>query len=237
MSKDWKITVKNALWRYSDRHRTIQIDRANFLEEEQENIVELTGSAGRTPGQTISRVLQELRDDGVLFFSNSGRYALRNRPLDISIEDAPADILDDAVASGTLLLKDVETTDNVARVRIRQGMNALRKATLLNYQETCALCDIQDTSLLVTSHIARWSDQVEARGLLANTICFCSFHDRLFEFGYFSLDSDLKVIRKADISSRCINTWLDDCTFKFGHSSVVPSEKYLAAHRHRTGFN
>ena len=236
MNMDWKTAVRNALWSYSDRHRTIQIDRANFLDEEQENIVTLTGSKGITPSQTISRVLQELRDEGVLFFSDSGRYALRNRPLDVSIEDAPTDILDDAVAAGNLLLKDVEAGDSVSQARIRQGMNALRKATLLNYQCTCALCDIQDTSLLVTSHIARWSDQVEARGLLANTICFCSFHDRLFEVGYFSLDNDLKVIRKPEISSRCIKTWMDDCTFKFSCSSVVPSEKYLAAHRKRTGF-
>lgn len=237
MSIDWKTAVRSALWKYSDRHATIQIDRTNFLSEEQENIVRLTGSTGKTPGQTISRVLQELRDDGDLFFSNSGRYALRNRPLDISIEDAPADILEDAIAAGTLLLKDVETSDTVAQVRIRQGMNALRKATLLNYQETCALCDIHDASLLVTSHIARWSDQADARGLLANTICFCSFHDRLFEFGYFSLDNDLEVIRKANISSNCVKTWLDDCTFKFRHSSVMPSQKYLADHRKRTGFD
>lgn len=236
MNTDWKTAVRKALRAYSDRHATVQIDRANFLNEEQENIVHSTGTMGKTPSQTISRVLQELRDDGVLFFSSSGRYALRDRPLDASVEDAPEDILEDAVIAGNLRFKDVETSDSIAQVRIRQGMGALRKATLSNYRKTCALCDIQDTSLLVTSHISRWSDEVEARGLLANTICFCSFHDRLFELGYFSLADSFEVIQRPNILSSCVQTWLNDCTFKFSHSSIMPSARYLAAHRRRTGF-
>jgi len=52
-------------------------------------------------------------------------------------------------------------------------MNALRKKTLANYRESCALCDVNDKGLLVSSHIARWADQPEARGLLSNTICLC----------------------------------------------------------------
>ncbi|MBK7026681.1 MAG: hypothetical protein IPH40_07185 [Polaromonas sp.] len=41
---------------------------------------------------------------------------------------------------------------------------------------------------MVTSHIARWADKPMARGLLSNTICFCSMHDKLFEYGYFYFD-------------------------------------------------
>ena len=237
MNLDWKTAVKEALLRYSVRHATVQIDRTKFLAEEQKIIIESTASSGKTPSQTISRVLQELRDEGLLFFSSSGRYALRDRPLDISFEEVPDDILDDAISKGNLLFKDVDTSDIVAQARIRQGMGALRKATLANYQQTCALCDIRESPLLVTSHIARWADQSEARGFLVNTICFCSFHDRLFEEGFFSLDDELQIIRRPKIASKCITDWLTRSTSKFRRGPIEPSRVYLQAHRKRTGLD
>lgn len=235
MSLNWRLAVVEALDRYTLRHTTVQIDRALFLEEEQVNIVNSTKSLGKTPGQTISRVLQELRDDGVLFFSSSGRYSLCNRTLDVLSEELPDDVLDDAIVKGNLLLNDIQVYDINAQVRIRQGVRALRRATLSNYGTTCALCDIRDRPLLVTSHIARWADQPEARGLLGNTICFCSFHDRLFEHGFFSFDDELKVIRQPNIASKCINEWLNNCTFQFRLPSIEPSRIYLKAHRKRSG--
>lgn len=236
MNSSWKTAVKESLERYSTRNRTIQIDRGKFLQEEQLHIINATGSTGRTPGQTISRVLQELRDEGILFFSNSGRYYLSDRYLDVSQEELPEDILNDAVTKGNLLLKDVQVSETAAYARIRKGVGALRKATLSNYRTTCALCDIQEMSLLVTSHINRWADEIETRGLLTNTICFCSFHDRLFEIGFFSLDDDFNVIKRPNIHSLCITKWLDDCTCSFQHPSIEPSRVYLKKHRQRCGF-
>ena len=179
MSSIWRQAVLEALGRYSKRHVSTQVDRRKLLQEEQDRIVQRAKSVGKTPGQTISRVLQELRDEKLLFFSKSGCYVLNNATLDLAIEDAPLDVVENAVANGKLLLRDVKTSDRVGSSRVRQGVDVLRRATLANYQHRCALCDIQERSLLVTSHIARWADRPEARGLLSNTICFCSFHDRL----------------------------------------------------------
>lgn len=237
MSAIWKVAVKTALVAYSARHNTIQIERTRFLSEEQANIVRATRSQGKTPGQTISRVLQELRDEGQLFFSSAGCYSLGDRSVDVSLEDLPEDLLDDAVLKGTLLLKDVPVSESRSLARIRHGVGALRRATLSNYQTTCALCDIQEKALLVTSHINRWADQIETRGLLTNTICFCCFHDRLFENGFFSLNDDYSVVRKAHVSSECINSWLDSCTFKFRAPLIKPSPSFLKMHRSRCGFN
>jgi hypothetical protein len=237
MSAIWKVAVKEALEAYSTRHNTIQIERTRFLQEEQANIVSMTKSQGKTPGQTISRVLQELRDEGVLFFSSSGCYSLCDRKLDVSLEELPEDLLDAAVLKGNLLLKDVPVSESRSVARIRQGVGALRRATLSNYQTTCALCDIQEESLLITSHINRWADNIETRGLLTNTICFCSFHDRLFENGFFSLNDDYGLIRSPDIRSECINSWLDNCTFKFRSPLIEPSPVFLKVHRNRCGFN
>ena len=173
MTATWKSAVISALTRYSRRHGSLQIERGALLSEELPTMIAQTTSAGLTPAQTVSRVLQELRDEGRLFFSESGVYVINGAAIDAVREDFPDDVLDHAAQSGTLVLADVPTSDAVSLLRTRRGMAAVRRATLLNYCGRCALCDIADAQLLVASHIARWADRPDARGQLANVICLC----------------------------------------------------------------
>lgn len=237
MSLTWQQAVKAALERFSSRNSTIKIERNKFLEQELPKIVTETNSAGVTPSQTVSRVLQELRDEGFLFFSNTGLYTLNKVLINTASEDLPDDVLENAVTNGQLILSDVVTSSDSATVRVRRGMNALRKKTLYNYKNNCALCDINDDGLLVASHIDRWADNQEARGLLSNTICFCTFHDKLFENGYFSMMDNLELIWKMPQPIQAIEVWHHKCTtsFKFP-KAYSPEPKFLKAHRSRVGF-
>ncbi len=237
MSLTWQQAVKAALERFSSRNSTIKIERNKFLEQELPKIVTETNSAGVTPSQTVSRVLQELRDEGFLFVSNTGLYTLNKVLINSASEDLPDDVLENAVTNGQLILSDVVTSSDSATVRVRRGMNALRKKTLYNYKNNCALCDINDDGLLVASHIDRWADNQEARGLLSNTICFCTFHDKLFENGYFSMMDNLELIWKMPQPIQAIEVWRHKCTtgFKFP-KAYSPEPKFLKAHRSRVGF-
>lgn len=236
MSFTWHQAVKFALERYSTRNSTIRIERESFLSQELSNISKDTGSTGKTPGQTVSRVLQELRDEKYLFFSDVGIYTLNQVPVIAADEDLPDDVLENAVEEGLLVLTDVETSSEVSLLRVRRGMNALRKQTLANYRNSCALCDVNDKGLLVSSHIARWADHPEARGLLSNTICLCTLHDKLFENGYFAMDDSLNLIWKAPQPIRAIEIWRQQCTspFKLPHSAR-PATKFISEHRIRVG--
>jgi hypothetical protein len=232
----WKVAVVAALQRFSGRHRSLQIERGAFLVEELPAMISATGSAGRTPAQTVSRVLQELRDEGKLFFSESGVYVISGEMIDAVREDFPEDVLDHAARSGKLLLGDVATFDAIGQTRVRRGMAAVRRGTLLNYRGRCALCDITETRLLVTSHIARWSDRPDARGLLANAICLCRMHDPLFECGYFALSDELTVLWRPNISSKTIRTLAEVCTGPFQLPlQHAPALAYLQEHRGRVG--
>ncbi len=231
----WKEAVRQALDTYSRRHASVQIDRAHFLDEQLPAIVGMTESVGKTPGQTLSRVLQELRDEGYLYFSKAGSYVLNLRQLDALNEDAPEDVLANAALVNTLQLKDVDTSDHIGQNRIRSGVAALRKATLRNYKDSCALCDIEEGQLLVTSHVARWADRPEARGYLSNTICFCSFHDRLFENGYFALSDTLEVIQRPGHFGLAMSTWMKSFTVKFKPPDMPPAPAFLNEHRRRVG--
>ncbi|MEA5097419.1 MAG: hypothetical protein VB032_02650 [Burkholderiaceae bacterium] len=72
----WKDAVIRALTRMSLRHHKNFFRRTDILREELENIKQDTGSVGATPEQTLSRVLQNLRDEGYLDFDGNGGYTL-----------------------------------------------------------------------------------------------------------------------------------------------------------------
>ena len=236
MSATWKSAVVSALQRYCRRHASLQIERGSFLSEELAAMIGETTSAGRTPAQTVSRVLQELRDEGRLFLSDSGVYVINGAAINAVREDFPDDVLDHAAQSGTLVLADVPTSEAISQLRTRRGMAAVRRATLLNYRGRCALCDIADAQLLVASHIARWADRPDARGHLANVICLCKVHDPLFELGYFALSDELAVVWRPMIASVAIRTWADICTGPFRPPvQQAPSTAYVQEHRTRVG--
>ncbi len=236
MSLTWLQAVKEGLHRYALNNSTVQIERDAFLRQELKNIVSVTASVGKTPAQTVSRVLQELRDEGFLYFSSNGLYTLNKVEINATTEDLPDDVLENAVTEGLLILPDVEVTSEVLMTRVRRGMSALRKSTLANYRNSCALCDVNDSGLLVSSHIARWADHPEARGLLSNTICLCTLHDKLFENGYFAMNESLELIWKSPQTIRAIDIWRRQCTVNFKMpQSVKPKLAFIMEHRNRVG--
>ena len=72
---DWREAVHNAIDRYTLRHGARAFTRQGLLDEELAQITGDTNSLGATPEQTLSRILQEMRDDGeVEFVDNDGSY-------------------------------------------------------------------------------------------------------------------------------------------------------------------
>ncbi len=233
---NWHDAVVEALRRYSSRHATRIIRRPALIAEELERIVQDTGSTGETPSQTLSRVLQELRDEGLLYFQGDGSYLLVDGPVPVEMEDLPDESLDFLVRHNRLAVGRLPTADRRAVARIRVGQARLRRATLANYGYCCALCDVADRGLLVAGHISRWADDPEGRGDLTNLVCMCRFHDVLFEQGYFSLTDDYAVLRRENIRSRVIRALLpDSLTFRLPEA-YPPASKYLRVHRSRFGF-
>lgn len=196
------------------------------------------GSVGKTPAQTVSRVLQELRDEGKLFFSSGGIYVLTDQAVDLTLEDLSEDIVENAVARDALLVPDVLVRVEISEARLRIRQNVLRRLTLANYRGQCAVCDTDDPCLLVTSHVARWADRPDARGKLSNTICFCALHDRLFEHGYFGFQDDFQLIVRPAVGGVAVRIWLEQCTTEFQRPNAYsPMVEFLREHRWRVGLS
>jgi hypothetical protein len=72
----WREATIEALRRIALRHHSNFITRTQIIDEELEKIFQNVSSTGKTPAQTLSRVLQGLRNEGYLEFDGHGGYSL-----------------------------------------------------------------------------------------------------------------------------------------------------------------
>lgn len=237
MTLIWRDAVINGIIRLTETINSKVFTRQELIDQQLPLIIQEAGSAGETPSQTLSRVLQELRDENLLDFIQGQRgtyYSLINN-LDIEHEDLPNEVIDKAIKENKLNFNNLNTGEKIGETRQRIGQQRLRYLTLSNYQSQCALCDINDERFLISAHLARWADNYEGRGDLSNIICLCRFHDPLVEYGYISFSNDLKLLKKKT-QSAMINTVLEKTNQFKNPTTKRPSAKYLALHRKRNGF-
>jgi len=75
---NWEEAVWQAVLRFTKRHRSREFSRQDLLREELAQIVSDTCCGDKTPHHTVSRVLQKLRDQGLIdFVDNDGTYRVR----------------------------------------------------------------------------------------------------------------------------------------------------------------
>lgn len=73
----WREAVEAAVRRQAAAHSNGTFTRQDLLDFERSRIISDCGGSGETPDQTISRVLQEIRDDGIIsFVDDQGLYQL-----------------------------------------------------------------------------------------------------------------------------------------------------------------
>lgn len=89
---------------------------------------------------------------------------------------------------------DYAIQNRTIEIQARVKQSVFRKNVLLNFKETCCLTGINETQLIVASHIVPWADRIESRLDPANGLPLFVTYDKLFDLGYFSFDNSLKVI-------------------------------------------
>lgn len=114
---------------------TISLSRNNFTRQELidfrlNEIIAAVGSTGATPKQTLSRILQELRNEGFLEFLGNGEYRLLNSSYTPVSIDLPEDL--------TTVPARVPTT--ISRILRDPAIVAALKR---KYSFRCQLCSIR----------------------------------------------------------------------------------------------
>lgn len=70
----WKESVEKAIKRLTKKSGSRVFTRQQLIESELDQVIGEVGSDGKTPHQTLSRVLQELRNDKAIKFEQRGIY-------------------------------------------------------------------------------------------------------------------------------------------------------------------
>lgn len=173
MTGRWKAAVWAAAQRQAVRSRGA-FTREQLIEAELARIVLDAGSTGRTPAQTLSRELQELRDAGLLLFDGRGRYRLAR-------STAAEPEVDKAIATQVEL-----------RVMARLGQGRFRRELMARWDGRCPLTGIAEAGLLRASHIIAWHACTEERERLEpdNGLLLSALWDAAFDRGLVSFTDD-----------------------------------------------
>jgi putative restriction endonuclease len=96
-------------------------------------------------------------------------------------------------------------TERRSEVRIRIGQQFFREAVLAAYDTRCAICAFALRDILNASHIVPWSVDSKRRVDPTNGLALCSLHDRAFDRGLISIDSEYRVLLSgpAKVPSDC----------------------------------
>jgi predicted restriction endonuclease len=232
----WREAVLNGITRLTKSKKSYLFSRQELIQYELDQIAQEADVHGETPTQTLSRVLQELRDDNLVEFSdNHGNYIFLAENVNIEREDFPEPAIDAAIKARKLIFGDIPTGETISLARQRLGQQRLRYLTLENYHHQCALCDLSDDRLLVASHVARWADSPKGRGDLTNIVCLCRWHDPLVEYGLISFTDDYHILKKPT-KSQMLSMILENTNAYHLPDEMPLAPEYLALHRERTGF-
>ena len=175
-------------------------------------------------GKHKSLLSNSLQDIGAL--SELQQSAVRLVIESIEIEH----LAEKAIKADNLeIFANLRTTEINTQTKQRLGQRVLRRIVLENYSNKCALCEITQDDLLICSHIKPWSIDEENRLNPSNAIALCALHDKLFENGYFGLDSSCKVIlsQRADDN---IKGLLNGVSFRVPFRGK-PDQRMLKWHR------
>jgi len=115
-------------------------------------------------------------------------------------------------------------------IKTRVVQSKLRNRLLSTYQGKCALCEITEKSLLITSHIKPWSKCSPSEKVdLANAILLCKLHDGMFDKGLISFGDDYQILfkDKNNLERQGIST---DIKFR-ELIKKSPQIEYLSFHR------
>lgn len=159
----------------------------------------------------------------MLFEAETVVAAIEARPIDVGPE---------------IEVPDLEGREREALVKVRVNQRLFRWMVLNGYGSKCCVTGIEETALLVGSHIVPWAEDVAQRLNPRNGLCLNALHDRAFDVGLMTVSDDLRVrVSPKVLHLPTLGLWLgefDGASLIFG-GPLRPDPALLARHRTRFG--
>lgn len=125
--------------------------------------------------------------------------------------------------------KQLQGEEREALIKVRVNQSAFRKLLMRRYTH-CCLCDVDDESLLVASHIKPWAKSNQAEKVdVNNGLLLCPNHDKLFDRGYISFDNGGHIVISDELSENSAISMniKNDMQIELSNDNI----KYMEYHR------
>lgn len=123
------------------------------------------------------------------------------------------------------LPKEGKTREQVVKVRVNQTF--FRSSILASYNNTCCITGIQQSELLIASHIRPWSIDEKNRLNPRNGIAINALHDKAFETGLITITTDFKIkISSLLLKQKNIEP-LTDYFLKYNNKPIILPSRFL----------
>ncbi len=148
--------------------------------------------------------------------------------------DTPIEVQPD----GKVLRASTGLTEIATSVKVRRGQQYFRQAVLNAYGGRCAVTGLAVRELLVASHIIPWNAAEQHRLDPQNGIALNALHDKAFDRGLITFDTDLRLVCAPSLREHFTNaTTAQHFQAHEGRPLTIPAEasgpkeKYLEYHR------
>jgi hypothetical protein len=109
---------------------------------------------------------------------------------------------------------------------VRLGQAFFRSTVLASYQGQCCICRLACKPLLIASHIVPWAARPELRLDPRNGLCLCAMHDKAFDRGLVSVDSELRVLVSPRLDQHASHRVVEGMFVAFREQLIALPEKF-----------
>lgn len=188
----WRDLVRAELRRWIAEGRGDVVARQDLLRESLPSLAAEFPDAA-TPDQTLSRVLQELRDLGELEFVAPGIYRI--------FIEAPAESeRRERILRGPPLPKGRSVVRN-RPVRVRPYQPAFRSWVLPNFGHACAVCGLAPEWFLQAAHLRPIVAHPDLESDASAGVALCHNHHAAVDQGCIVIEKDLHLTLRRDLLS------------------------------------
>jgi putative restriction endonuclease len=157
------------------------------------------------------------------FFNNWDILPYESEVLLAKFENKPLEVITQISESD--ILKEGKTREQLVQVRVNQSF--FRSTILASYNFTCCITRIQQPEFLVAGHIIPWSLDEKNRLNPRNGILINALHDRAFENGLITIDTDYKIKISSILMKQKNQISIEDYFVKYEGAEISLPSKFL----------
>ncbi|MBS1595764.1 MAG: HNH endonuclease [Bacteroidetes bacterium] len=123
------------------------------------------------------------------------------------------------------LPRDGREREAIVRQRVNQRF--FRDMILGLYKNTCCITGLHNPQLLIAGHITEWSKDELNRLNPANGLCLNLLHDKAFERGLLSIDTNYRIRISSELRARKKDSAIQDYFLRYENQTITLPHSYL----------